>query len=69
MTTSFVLEVSIIGSIPEEPIEEAPKVVQEITVVIEEEEEEEEEIIVAKPKKVKIDLPPPKPLDYKLNMD
>ena len=55
MTSTFELEVSIVGTLPK-PILVVPDIVQQSI----------EKIEVVEPT---IKLPPPKPLDYKLNID
>lgn len=56
MTSTFELEVSVVGTLPK-PVLEVPDIVQQSI----------EKIEVVEPKA--INLPPPKPLDYKLSID
>ena len=55
MTNTFELEVSVVGTLP---VLEVPDIVQQSI----------EKIEVVEPPKA-INLPPPKPLDYKLSID
>ena len=56
MTSTFELEVSVVGTLPK-PVLEVPDIVQQSI----------EKIEVVEPKAIKLE--PPKPLDYKLSID